>query len=346
MIIYFRSIPELTNKYEHVINFKSSSNRDNYFLNKSGRTIDCNIKPHAMISSITIPLPHDEVYLYDYLCFRGIDNRMYFYFILSVNYNTPSTTIIEVELDVFTTYMFDYQILPSYVDRCHVPRWKNGHINKDNISVDEGFPTFDYVVSTYGDDSYNLLDNGTNIYVTSTPLHEVGTGGSTIPDLPSTSTPVKTTCIASNGDIYTYPTTGTITAGTPSYPSGGNATGGGAHYGIDIANIKGTPIYAPYVGTIIAINEGTTDYGNNVRMTCDNQGNGETYHLFGHLQGFSDVKVGQRVTKSTVIGYMGSTGNSTGSHCHWEISPNGTFNTTNFITGDADWKVKYLSVIQ
>lgn len=346
MIVYLRSIPELTNKYEHVINFKNSTNRDNYFLNKNGRSIECNIKPHAMLTTITMSLSHDEVYLYDYLCFRGNDNRMYFYFITSVSYNTPSTTIIDVELDVFTTYMFDYEILPSHVDRCHVQRWINGNINKENISVDEGFPSYDYDVSMYGEEKYNLLENGTNIYVTSTPLNEVGSGGSSVPDLPSTSTPVKTNCQASNGDVYTYPTTGTITAGTPSYPSGGNSTGGSSHYGIDIANQEGTPIYAPYVGTIIDIREGATGYGNHVIMTCDDQGNGETYHLFAHLQGFSDIEIGQRVTKSTVIGYMGSTGNSTGSHCHWEISQNGTFNTSNYITGDVDWKSKYLSIIQ
>ena len=49
---------------------------------------------------------------------------------------TKSNTNIFVKLDVWTTYMFNYKVLPSFVDRCHVPRW-NGDIPTYNLE-DEG----------------------------------------------------------------------------------------------------------------------------------------------------------------------------------------------------------------
>ena len=283
--------------------------------------------------------------MYKLMQFHVYDRR-YFYFITNKSYVLEDVTRLTLKLDVYTTYLFNHSVQMSYVERCHTDRWINGKINKNNL-VDEGLPTYDYFVTKYVKNAYNLIDNGTNIYITSTPLNKVGTGGGNNDnDDNPTMTPVKTKCTASNGDIYTYPTTGTITAGTPSYPSGGNSTGGSAHYGIDIANSEGTPIYAPYTGLVAKIQSGTTGYGNYVIINVDDQGNGETYHLFGHLSKFSDIEVGQRVTKSTVIGYMGSTGNSTGNHLHWEISPDGTFNTSNYITPDSDWKSKYLSEVK
>ena len=90
------------------------------------------------------------------------------------------------------------------------------------------------------------------------------------------------------------------------------------HAGLDFAAPQGTPIYATANGTVtIAGNKGN-GYGNHVII---NHGYGyET--LYGHM-----VKVkstpGQRVTRGEVIGWVGSTGKSTGPHCHYEVHKNG-----------------------
>jgi len=90
------------------------------------------------------------------------------------------------------------------------------------------------------------------------------------------------------------------------------------HAGLDFAAPQGTPIYATANGTIsIAGNKGN-GYGNHVII---NHGYGYQT-LYGHM-----VKVkaspGQKVSRGEVIGWVGSTGKSTGPHCHYEIHKNG-----------------------
>ena len=90
------------------------------------------------------------------------------------------------------------------------------------------------------------------------------------------------------------------------------------HAGLDFAAPQGTPIYATANGTIsIAVNKGN-GYGNHVII---NHGYGYQT-LYGHM-----VKVkanpGQKVSRGEVIGWVGSTGKSTGPHCHYEVHKNG-----------------------
>lgn len=90
------------------------------------------------------------------------------------------------------------------------------------------------------------------------------------------------------------------------------------HAGLDFAAPQGTPIYATANGVIaIAGNKGN-GYGNHVVI---NHGYGYQT-LYGHM-----VKVkgtpGQKVSRGEVIGWVGSTGKSTGPHCHYEVHKNG-----------------------
>jgi len=90
------------------------------------------------------------------------------------------------------------------------------------------------------------------------------------------------------------------------------------HAGLDFAAPQGTPIYATANGTVTIGGNKGNGYGNHVII---NHGYGyET--LYGHM-----VKVksnpGQKVTRGEVIGWVGSTGKSTGPHCHYEVHKNG-----------------------
>ena len=88
------------------------------------------------------------------------------------------------------------------------------------------------------------------------------------------------------------------------------------HSGIDIAGTgKGSPVYATNNGTII-LREYVYSYGNYIII---NHNNGY-YSLYAHMNGFAKgLKVGSTVSRGQVIGYVGSTGLSTGPHLHFEI---------------------------
>ena len=91
-----------------------------------------------------------------------------------------------------------------------------------------------------------------------------------------------------------------------------------SHTGIDIASNQGTAVYASDGGsvTLAGWNGG---YGNCIMI---DHGNGYVT-LYGHLSSIS-VSVGQPVSQGTTIGAVGSTGNSTGPHLHFEVLKNGT----------------------
>ena len=91
-----------------------------------------------------------------------------------------------------------------------------------------------------------------------------------------------------------------------------------SHTGIDIASNQGTAVYASDGGsvTLAGWNGG---YGNCIMI---DHGNGYVT-LYGHLSSIS-VSVGQTVSQGATIGAVGSTGNSTGPHLHFEVLKNGT----------------------
>lgn len=92
----------------------------------------------------------------------------------------------------------------------------------------------------------------------------------------------------------------------------------GMHTGIDLASKMGDPIHAADGGTIIWAGwEG--NYGNLVKI---DHGNGFVTY-YGHCSKLL-VKVGDRVAKGDEIAKVGSTGNSTGPHVHFEVRKNGT----------------------
>ena len=98
------------------------------------------------------------------------------------------------------------------------------------------------------------------------------------------------------------------------------------HNGIDLAANQGTPIYASKTGTVSTAASGY-GWGNYVVI---NHGDGYST-LYAH-QDYYIVSEGDTVTQGQVIGYVGSTGNSTGPHLHFTIYYNGaTVNPAGYI---------------
>lgn len=94
---------------------------------------------------------------------------------------------------------------------------------------------------------------------------------------------------------------------------------GRLHGGIDIADggVYGQPIVAADSGTVILAGNQGDGYGNYVII---DHGNGYKT-LYGHMSSVA-AYTGQQVSQGEVIGYVGSTGNSTGPHLHFEIRVN------------------------
>ncbi|HEX2606409.1 MAG TPA: M23 family metallopeptidase [Flavisolibacter sp.] len=90
------------------------------------------------------------------------------------------------------------------------------------------------------------------------------------------------------------------------------------HAGLDFTAPQGTPIYATADGTVTTAGFSNGGYGNHV--VIDHGYGYET--LYGHMVRVK-TRAGQRIKRGEIIGYVGSTGKSTGPHCHYEVHKNG-----------------------
>jgi murein DD-endopeptidase MepM/ murein hydrolase activator NlpD len=108
------------------------------------------------------------------------------------------------------------------------------------------------------------------------------------------------------------------------------------HQGVDFGASTGTPIMAAGDG-VVKQRGWSGGYGNFVLI----QHNGTYSTAYGHMSRFGNIKLGGRVKQGQVIGYVGSTGRSTGPHLHYEVRANGRqvnpaarqFNLANGLTG-------------
>ncbi|ACQ71484.1 Peptidase M23 [Exiguobacterium sp. AT1b] len=120
-----------------------------------------------------------------------------------------------------------------------------------------------------------------------------------------------------SGGMFQRPASGRLSQGWG--PASG-ANGYSFHNGLDIAGPVGTPIYAAQTGTVLRAGWGGA-YGNHVMIA--HVINGQVWTtVYAHMSSVS-VSAGQRVSQGQNLGGMGSTGNSTGSHLHFEIHRGG-----------------------
>ena len=119
---------------------------------------------------------------------------------------------------------------------------------------------------------------------------------------------------SSNSGMFMHPLNGAGTL-TSNYGS----RWGSFHRGLDIAAPAGTPIYAAASGTVTY--SGYNQGGFGKLIIIDHNNGYQTY--YAHCSSLY-VQVGQKVSKGQNIAGVGSTGNSTGNHVHFEIRSNGT----------------------
>lgn len=337
------------NSYDYVKLFDTKSNQQDYFnsfskiIIKDEDTYDGYIKEgQSFIVNFN----------YDYLVNENVNyvifNNGYrdiFAFIIRKEYVDDENTRLVYEVDVLNTYCFDFKLKNSFVERkkcaiSEITDFDEGleigeHIIENNYKCFDKEYTFFSMWKGFISQMPTFNDKGEITGITNMPYASVKPF-CYIDDIqyPIFFSPMKeidlyepytTTNIANtpSGEIigegilpvitnslgqYMIPTTGTITALYPKYPSGG------AHTGIDIANVYGTPIYADRGGTVEIVNRGTQSFGLYAKITHDDG----TITILGHMSSVL-VKTGDTVITGQQIGKMGSTGNSTGNHLHWEI---------------------------
>lgn len=99
---------------------------------------------------------------------------------------------------------------------------------------------------------------------------------------------------------------------------GAPRSGGRSHKGVDIMADMGVPLYAYQPGTVRRTSSQLG--GISLWITSDS---GDQYY-YAHLSGYAPgIQSGSRVEVGQLIGYNGSTGNSSGPHLHWEVHPGG-----------------------
>jgi len=119
--------------------------------------------------------------------------------------------------------------------------------------------------------------------------------------------------IASSNGLTIPVNTGWISSIAWFYPA---SFGGGWHPGLDIAANTGTPITSPANGVLLMTGSVGGGYGNHM-VTAHQIGNDTYTFLYGHLSRFA--RVGDTIQQGQTIGFVGSTGFSTGPHLHLEI---------------------------
>lgn len=138
MKINFCSLPFLDSGYENTIDFENLQSQINFFKSKTLFSLDVNVKPDSLRDSVTIKGELGKFNGVDYIWINSSEenNRINYYFVVGKEYVTRGNTTLYLQLDVFQTYLFNYNILESFVDRCHVPRWVDGFPTLHTI--DEG----------------------------------------------------------------------------------------------------------------------------------------------------------------------------------------------------------------
>ncbi|MFE6223038.1 peptidoglycan DD-metalloendopeptidase family protein [Streptomyces sp. NPDC057854] len=163
------------------------------------------------------------------------------------------------------------------------------------------------------------------------PVPDGGSGTPTPTPAPSPKpTPAPTTPAPSASHVL--PVAGSIGDGLIVGAGGSMSRSAGGHSGLDISAPSGTPVKAATAGTVVAINAAGAAYGNHVVL----EHGGGIYTLYAHLSGYT-VGKGQTVAAGERIGYVGSTGNSSGPHLHFEVRTDPTAFSTGVFLDPTRW---------
>lgn len=123
-LVIFRGCP-LDSDYQHTISFASLTEQQTYFSSSNSSLnpimLDRRSFQRADDNSMMISMPEWFLYNANYLAFQNVGktNKVFYAFIDSVQYINPNTSQVTYTIDVMQSYMFDYNLLPCFVEREH-----------------------------------------------------------------------------------------------------------------------------------------------------------------------------------------------------------------------------------
>lgn len=158
------------NNYQNVRNFNDIGAQGAFFSNLFPRI---NFEDYTYLrkgSSIRVGVGVDEIREYNYLYYNNGDGKTYYCFIEDYNYISENVTELIIKIDVYQTYMFEYTILKSFVEREHVTlssdvagnytfpeELETGeYISREFTNVEETKNT--YLIIQIGKNPYNNLE--------------------------------------------------------------------------------------------------------------------------------------------------------------------------------------------
>ena len=168
--IYLCSIPEFSQDYKNVGRFNNLSSQLAFMNTRVKSQVNSNTKIDRFMDSLTLNLSmNSNIRTCDYLFAQTTDGQYVFYFINQLEILTPSTIRLSLTLDVWQTYHLSMTLLPSFVERCHVPRWKSTNVPSKEI-VSEPLGNYE---STVIKEENVPNTKGVYIITSTTPLGKV-----------------------------------------------------------------------------------------------------------------------------------------------------------------------------
>ena len=130
-VIHVCSYVPFNSKYEHTIAFNDVAEQENYFISRIRKTFS-GYTYLRKTWSIKVDSDLASADSWNYLFFwNSAQERTYYYFINRVEYVSENTVELFLEMDVIQTYLFDFTLQPSYIERMHHDGIDNGCLYTD-----------------------------------------------------------------------------------------------------------------------------------------------------------------------------------------------------------------------
>lgn len=141
--VYLLSVP-LENDYKNTLYFGDKASQQSYFASKVVKSyMDFNYQRKDQ--KIKVSECYDDIYMCNYVMYQNsaYSNKWFYCFIKDMTFISDSVTEITIETDVIQTWMFDYTVKPSFVER--------EHVSDDSVGLHtypEGLETGEFVVNS------------------------------------------------------------------------------------------------------------------------------------------------------------------------------------------------------